>query len=142
MIIENMTTPNSTPLLGDTVRFYIGAKEHTEIWSVELGFKLMDLLREVDFDSLTKSEFRALFTLGEQVQIDNYFDNPALTTEQKQIIRTSVKSLEVADSVDLSSPTVAMFVNFLADVAIGAVPACNILTPARAQQVLSRGYVS
>ena len=139
MKISNLTTPNSAPLLGDTVEFYIGAKRFERVWSVELSFELYDLIDEADYDTLSRVEFRELFTLMEQVAIDNYFDS-ALSVEQKQIIRTSLKSMEVAETINLKSPKVIMFVQFLANTDIGSISACGILTQERADQILARGY--
>lgn len=141
MIIENLTIPNSPPQLGHEVRIRVSDMTLIRPWSSELVIEILSRIDVTDFERISVSDFRALFTIEEQVLLDNYFDNPAISADQKAILRSAHKNLEanVADGISLSSPNVVMFVRFLADQGIGATPACGFISSARADQILSNG---
>ena len=78
---------------------------------------------------LTKYQFRKLFTFTERVSIDNFATNPAITAQNKAVLSTIMKDLDVAGEVQLDNPDVAQGVQFLETV--------GLLGTGRAAQILS-----
>lgn len=78
---------------------------------------------------LTKYQFRKLFTFNERVAIDNFTANPVITAQNKAVLSTIMKDLEVSGEVQLDNPDVAAGVQFLETV--------GLLGTGRASQILS-----
>lgn len=78
---------------------------------------------------LTKYQFRKLFTFNERVSIDNFTANPSISAQNKAVLSTIMKDLDVSDEVQLDNPDVAAGVQFL--------DAVGLLGTGRAAQILS-----
>lgn len=78
---------------------------------------------------LTKLEFRKLFTLSERVIIDNAQTNPSISSENKAILFTMQKDMELATEIDLTNSDTIAGVNFLESL--------GLIATGRAEQVLS-----
>lgn len=72
-------------------------------------------------EGLTKYQFRKLFTLNERVLIDNAQQNPAISDNNKAILATIMKDLEVSGSVFLNNPDTIQGVMFLEQIGLIAV---------------------
>lgn len=78
---------------------------------------------------LTKYQFRKLFTFSERITIDNFAMNPNLSVQNKAVLSTIMKDLEVSGSVELDNPDVAQGIGFLEQVGlIGAGRAAQIIS--------------
>jgi hypothetical protein len=64
-------------------------------------------------NTLTKYQFRQLFTLTERVTCDNFGSNPNVPAQYKAILVTMFKDLEVSAEVQLSNPNTAAGVALL-----------------------------
>ena len=82
-----------------------------------------------DVRILSKYQFRKLFTFQERLVIDNYQANPSISTQNKMILSTIFKDLELSGEVQLDNPDVASGVQFL--------ESCGLLATGRANQVLA-----
>ena len=80
--------------------------------------------------SLTKYQFRQLFTLEEKVIIDNFKDNQAIPDNYKAILVTILKDLELSEAVLLDNPQVKQGVELLEQL--------GLIAAGRAAQVLSK----
>jgi hypothetical protein len=78
---------------------------------------------------LTKFAFRCLFTFDELVGIDNFQASATLTAEQKATLNTIMLNFQAAEDIELTDPAIIEGVQYLVS--------CNLLTAARAQQVLA-----
>jgi len=78
---------------------------------------------------LTKYQFRKLFTFNERVAIDNFSANPGISPQNKAVLSTIMKDLEVSGEVQLDNPDVAAGVQFLETV--------GLLGTGRAAQILA-----
>ena len=79
--------------------------------------------------ALTKYQFRKLFTFTERVAIDNFSANPSISAQNKAILSTIIKDLEVSGEVQLWNPDVAASITFLEQV--------GLLRTGRAARILS-----
>ncbi len=78
---------------------------------------------------LTKYQFRKLFTFTERIGIDNFAANTNISAQNKAILSTIIKDLEVSGEVQLDNPDVASGIGFLEQVGlIGAGRAAQILS--------------
>lgn len=78
---------------------------------------------------LTKYQFRKLFTFSERIAIDNFAMNPNLSVQNKAVLSTIMKDLEVSGAVELDNPDVAQGIGFLEQVGlIGAGRAAQIIS--------------
>ena len=78
---------------------------------------------------LTKYEFRQLFTLTEKVAIDNFQSNTSLSENNKQLLVSIMKDLELSAVVHLNNPNTIAGVQFLVQI--------GLLTSNRATQILA-----
>ena len=78
---------------------------------------------------LTKYQFRKLFSFNERVAIDNFSMNPNISAQNKAVLSTIMKDLDVSGEVQLDNPDVAAGVQFLETV--------GLLGTGRASQILS-----
>ena len=78
---------------------------------------------------LTKYQFRKLFTFAERISIDNFAANPGISAQNKAVLSTIMKDLEVSGEVQLDNPDVAAGVQFLETV--------GLLGTGRAAQILA-----
>ena len=77
---------------------------------------------------LTKYQFRKLFTFTERIGIDNFMANPNISAQNKAILSTIMKDLDVAGVVELDNPDVGQGIGFLEQVGlIGAGRAAQII---------------
>ncbi len=79
--------------------------------------------------TITKYQFRQLFTLQEKIQIDNATLQTNLTQQQQMMLVTLEKDLNVADNIQLGTPDINNAIGFLTQI--------GILTPQRAMMVLA-----
>ena len=79
--------------------------------------------------SLTRYEFRKLFTLTERVAIDNFQSNPNIPDNYKAILFTLLKDLELSGAVELFNPDVQS--------GVGLLEQLGLLASGRAAQILS-----
>ena len=86
------------------------------------------LANKADY-TVTKFEFRQLFTLNERVAVDNYASNPNIPANYKAILLTMLKDLELSAEIQLTNPQVAIGMDLL--VSIG------LLTPERKAAIMS-----
>lgn len=78
---------------------------------------------------LTKYQFRKLFTFAERVVIDNFMGNPNISAQNKTVLSTIMKDLDVSGEVQLDNPDVAQGIGFLEQVGlIGAGRAAQIIS--------------
>lgn len=84
---------------------------------------------EPDHIIITHLAFRRLFQLNERIAFDNFEENPALTAEQKQTLRSISKDFEMAQEIDLKDPDVIGGLQFI--------ESCGILGAGRAAEVLA-----
>ena len=78
---------------------------------------------------LTKYQFRKLFTFNERLAIDNFATNTNISAQNKAVLSTIMKDLDVSGEVQLDNPDVAQGVQFLETV--------GLLGTGRAAQILS-----
>ncbi len=102
--------------------------------------RLLNMIDQETVNTITKTEFRDLFTFTEQVGIDNALYSTTLTDEQKAIFASVTKSFSDADTISLSNEKVIMGTRFFADTPIGTTPGCGLITAARAEEILTRNY--
>jgi hypothetical protein len=88
-----------------------------------------DLDAWIKLNSLTKYQFRQLFTMAERVAIDNAQLNPSITDDNKAILFTMTKDLDLAESIELSNAHTIQGIQFLVAVGLLAAP--------RAAQILA-----
>jgi hypothetical protein len=80
-------------------------------------------------NTITKYEFRKLFTLNERVAVDNVQSNTNIPANYKAILLTMAKDMELSASVDLSNPDVISGVQLLEQLGlIGAGRSARILS--------------
>lgn len=79
--------------------------------------------------TITKFQFRKLFTTAERMAIDNAQYNTALSGTQKAAIATMQKDLDSSGNVELGTPDVSFGIGYLVSV--------GLLTSARASRVLA-----
>ncbi len=79
--------------------------------------------------TISKYQFRQLFTLSERIAIDNAASNPALTDAQKATLNTIYLDINAAGDIELGTPGVTMGIDYL--VSIG------LLTADRAVMILA-----
>ncbi len=68
--------------------------------------------------TLTKYQFRKLFTFTERIGIDNFASNPGISDQNKAILSTIIKDLEVSGEVQLFNPDVAQGIGFLEQIGL------------------------
>jgi len=78
---------------------------------------------------LTKYQFRKLFTFTERVNIDNFAMNPNISAQNKAVLSTIMKDLEVSGEVQLDLPDVSAGIQFLEQV--------GLLAAGRASQIIA-----
>jgi hypothetical protein len=78
---------------------------------------------------LTKYQFRKLFTFTERVNIDNFAMNPNISAQNKAVLSTVMKDLEVSGEVQLDLPDVSAGIQFLEQV--------GLLATGRAAQIIA-----
>lgn len=78
---------------------------------------------------LTKYQFRKLFTFTERVNIDNFAMNPNISAQNKAVLSTILKDLEVSGEVQLDLPDVSDGIQFLEQV--------GLLATGRAAQIFA-----
>lgn len=78
---------------------------------------------------LTKYQFRKLFTFTERVNIDNFAMNPNISAQNKAVLSTIMKDLEVSGEVQLDLPDVSAGIQFLEQV--------GLLATGRAAQIIA-----
>jgi len=78
--------------------------------------------------TLTRYQFRQLFTLAERVACDN-FSTTSIPANYKAMLVTMFKDLELSAEVQLTNPQVAQGVRLLGQI--------GLLTPARAEEILA-----
>ena len=78
---------------------------------------------------LTKYQFRKLFTFNERLAIDNIQSSTTISAQNKGILSTIIKDLELSGEVFLDNPDVINGVGFLEQV--------GLLAAGRAAQILS-----
>lgn len=78
---------------------------------------------------LTKYQFRKLFTFSERISIDNFAMNQTLSAQNKAVLATIMKDLEVSGVVELDNPDVAQGIGFLEQV--------GLIGTGRAAQIIS-----
>lgn len=79
--------------------------------------------------TLTKFQFRQLFTLEERVACDNFQTNTAISAANKAILVTMFKDLELSAEVQMDLPQTIMGVRLLGQV--------GLVTPARAEDIIA-----
>ncbi len=79
--------------------------------------------------TITKYQFRKLFTFAERVAIDAAPTNPAFSVSQQQMLTTMNNDMIVSGMVELNNPDTASGLNFLASL--------GLLTTARVTAILS-----
>ena len=67
---------------------------------------------------LTKYQFRKLFTFQERIAVDNFAANPNISVQNKAILSTIIKDLEVSGEVQLDNPDVAQGIGFLEQIGL------------------------
>jgi hypothetical protein len=67
---------------------------------------------------LTKYQFRKLFTFTERIGIDNFASNPNISAQNKAILSTIIKDLDMSGEVQLDNPDVAQGIGFLEQVGL------------------------
>lgn len=70
-----------------------------------------------------------LFTFQERIAVDNFAGNPNISAQNKAILSTIMKDLDVSGEVQLDNPDVAQGVQFL--------EAVGLLSQGRSAQILS-----
>jgi hypothetical protein len=80
-------------------------------------------------NSVTKYQFRQLFTTAERVAIDNAGTNTAIPANYRAMLVTIMKDLELSQTVILTNPAVAQGVGFLETM--------GLIATGRAAQILS-----
>jgi len=68
--------------------------------------------------TLSKFAFRSLFTLAEQIAIDNHASNTALTADQQATVTTLLVNFSIADTITLTDPMTVMGVNYIASLGL------------------------
>jgi hypothetical protein len=80
-------------------------------------------------NSVTKYQFRQLFTVNERIAIDNAGANTAIPANYRAMLVTIMKDLELSQTVILNNPAVSQGVHFLETLGlIGAGRAARILS--------------
>jgi len=79
--------------------------------------------------TLTKYQFRQLFTLDEKVAIDNFKDNLTIPANYKAVLTSVMKDLELSDVVHLDNPQVAT--------GVGLLEQLGLIAAGRAAQIMS-----
>lgn len=67
---------------------------------------------------LSRIQFRMLFSESERGAVDGYATNPALTEEQRSKLRVIVNDFAAADTIDLSSPLVREWLEYLESIGL------------------------
>lgn len=80
--------------------------------------------------SITKYEFRRLFTFNERVAIDNSPDNVNIPIDMRMVLKTVLNDFSSAEEIDLNNPDVANGVNLLENL--------GIISLGRATQILNK----
>lgn len=79
--------------------------------------------------TLTKYQFRKLFTLTERVAVDNAPNNTAIPANYRAMLLTMAKDMELSAEVQLGNPDTAAGVHFLEQLGlIGAGRAAQIIS--------------
>lgn len=78
---------------------------------------------------LTKYQFRKLFTFQERIAVDNFASNPNISAQNKAILSTIMKDLDVSGEVQLDNPDVAQGIGFLEQI--------GLIGTGRAAQIIS-----
>lgn len=81
-------------------------------------------------NTITKFQFRKLFTFNERVGLDNFSTNPNIPANYKAILTTMFKDLDSSGAVVMTLPDVIQGVNMLEQL--------GLIGPGRAAQVLAR----
>ncbi len=68
--------------------------------------------------AVTKYEFRKLFTFTERVAIDNFTTNESISAQNKAILSSIIKDLELSGEVQLDNPDVINGVGFLEQIGL------------------------
>lgn len=89
----------------------------------------IDALSDSPANVLTKYQFRKLFTFNERLAIDNIQSSTTISAQNKGILSTIIKDLELSGEVSLDNPDVINGVGFLEQV--------GLLAAGRAAQILS-----
>lgn len=79
--------------------------------------------------TLSKYQFRQLFTLDEKVAVDNFQQNAAIPQNYKNILVSIFKDLELSEVVHLDNPQVAQ--------GVGLLEQLGLIAPGRSVQILS-----
>lgn len=79
--------------------------------------------------NLTKYQFRKLFSFNERLAIDNFASNPNISAQNKAVLSTILKDLELSGEVQLDNPDVAQGIQFL--------EAVGLVQVGRAAQILA-----
>jgi hypothetical protein len=66
--------------------------------------------------SVTKYQFRKLFTVAERIALDNYATNASLSDQNKATLNTIMTDLSESGVVELDNPDVINGVNFIASI--------------------------
>lgn len=66
--------------------------------------------------TISHDEFRKLFTFEELKKIDNFFNDPNLTGEQKEFFNTNSRSFDLARIIDLNDERIIQGIDFLVEV--------------------------
>jgi len=74
---------------------------------------LSNPLADILADEITRYEFRKLFTMAERVAIDNVQSNTTVSANNKAMLLTIAKDMELATTVGLTNPDVIAGVNLL-----------------------------
>ena len=80
-------------------------------------------------NTLTKYQFRKLFSFAERLAIDNIQSNTTISDQNKNVLLTIMKDLELSGEVLLNNPDVINGVGFLEQV--------GLIASGRAAQILS-----
>lgn len=81
-----------------------------EVFNINTSVNIME---NVKYWTISKTDFRNKFTFDERVLIDNYSESTTLTSEQKSYMNTFTKDIELMTIIDLSSDYIKNYLSKL-----------------------------
>ena len=128
MRFKNVTNPNKLPVENDIVEYYSHGRPVRDEYDLNTFEHMINIAKKEREEGFSRMEFRKLFTLAELLVIDNCEFSDSLTIEQKSIMATIKKNLEMVERIKLSDNDTVFGIDYL--VSLG------LLTQERANDIL------
>lgn len=126
-VIEIITDQIEIPTIGAPYQ-YINITNTTPLPSIGYTY-IGDGVFRLNSKKYSKLEFRNKFTAEEKIAFDSFELNPNISDNNKAILRTITKDLELTEYVDTTRPDTINGTYFLA--------ICGIITMQKAAEVLA-----